>query len=262
MSDPKKDPMASASVNMGRSSTGGASRFRQGEKAKNPHGTFRRLMRFYLLEGKSLFVVAGLILVQTILGVAAPYYIGKSVDAMRSAAALSGVRALVLILLGVYIASWLIDLAQGLLMNTASQRIVSTMRRTLFDKFQTLPLTYHDSQAHGELMSRMTNDIDNISRIIASCTTQLVSASVTLLGSLVVMLWLNLWMTLAVLIIVPLVYLVTRIAGSHSRKLFGAQQRELGALNSIVEETVSGHRMVKAFHLPRLLLVRVWETPK
>ncbi|MBR1780658.1 MAG: ABC transporter ATP-binding protein, partial [Oscillospiraceae bacterium] len=234
-------------VSTGKSSAGGIGRFTQGQKAKDPRGTFRRLLRFYLEQGRAIFAVAALLLVQTILGVTAPWLIGKTVDEMRGGVRFDAVHTLVLVLLAVYGTSWLIDLIQGMLMNAASQRIVYTMRRALFDKFQTLPLAYHDSQPHGELMSRMTNDIDNISRVIATCTTSLVSAGVTLLGSLVIMLYLSRWMTLAVLIIVPLVWLVTRIAGTHCRRLFGAQQAELGRLNGITEETISGQKIVKAF---------------
>lgn len=248
MAERSSGTVAVPSVNTGKTSTGGVGRFAQGKKAKDPRGTFRRLLRFYLSEGRAVFLVAGLLLVQTILGVAAPYLVGKAVDAMGGTVDFGRVRFLVLVLLGAYGISWLIDLTQGLLMTSASQHIVSTMRRALFDKFQTLPLAYHDSQSHGELMSRMTNDIDNISQIIAACTTSLVSAGITLLGSLAVMLYLSRWMTLAVLIIVPLVYAATKVAGGHSRRMFGAQQRELGSLNGIVEETISGQKIVKAFN--------------
>lgn len=238
---------ANVLVNAGKSSSGGVGRFAQGQRAQDPRGTFRRLMSFYLAEGRAVFAVAALLLVQTLLGVSAPWLIGKTVDRLGSASALGVVRSMVLALLAVYAASWLLDLLQGLMMNAASQRIVRAMRRTLFDKFQTLPLAYHDGQTHGELMSRMTNDIDNISRVIAACTTSLVSAGVTLLGSLAVMLALSRWMTLAVLIIVPLVFLVTKIAGGHCRRLFGEQQAELGRLNGITEETIAGQKIVKAF---------------
>ena len=226
-----------------------ANRFMPKEKAKDARGTFRRLMRFYLAEGRVLFFVAGLLIIQTALGVAAPFLVGRAVDAMTGSVDFDLVLIIVIVLAGAYLISWLIDISQGVIMNKTSQRIVRTLRRSLFDKLQTLPLTYHDAHTHGELMSRLTNDVDNISQTIAQSTTQLISAAITLVGSLTLMLILNVWMTLATLIIIPLVVLLTKIAAGRSRKMFSIQQKELGILNGIVEETISGQRMVKAFNM-------------
>ncbi|MCL2228129.1 MAG: ABC transporter ATP-binding protein/permease [Oscillospiraceae bacterium] len=228
---------------------GGANRFMPTEKAKDRRGTFRKLLRYYLKEGRVLFLVSGLLIVQTGLSVAAPYLIGRSVDAMSGQAALDAVRFFVLVLIGAYIVGWLIDVTQGVLMNSASQRIVRSLRKSLFDKLQTLPLTYHDARSHGELMSRLTNDVDNISQTIAQSTTQLVSAAITIFGSMTVMLILSPIMTLAVLVTVPLVSLLTFVVATKSRKLFVAQQRELGKLNGIIEETITGQKIVKAFNM-------------
>jgi len=230
---------------------GGANRFAPREKAKDTRGTFRKLMRFYLKEGRVLFLVAGLLIIQTALGVLAPFLIGRAIDAMSGSPGIELVRIFVLALIAAYTASWLIDVTQGVVMNAASQRIVRALRKSLFDKLQTLPLSYHDAHTHGEIMSRLTNDVDNISQTIAQSTTQLVSAGITFFGSLTVMLILNVWMTLAALITVPLVFIVTKIVAKRSRKMFTVQQRELGNLNGIVEETIAGQRMVKAFNMER-----------
>ena len=228
---------------------GPANRFMPKEKAKDSRGTFRALMRFYLKEGRVLFAVAGLLMVQTALGVAAPYFLGRAVDAMAGAVQFDLVSVFVLALIIAYTASWLIDIIQGVTMNSASQRIVRSLRKALFDKLQTLPLSYHDAHTHGEMMSRLTNDVDNISQTIAQSTTQLVSAAIMLVGSLAMMLALDFRMTLVALITVPLVLLVTRLIAGRSRRMFTTQQNELGQLNGLIEETIAGQRMVKAFNM-------------
>jgi len=224
-------------------------RFMPKEKPKDSRGTFRKLMGFYLMEGRALFIVAGLLTVQTALSVTAPFLVGKAVDAMAAAVDFDRVRAFVVALLAAYTASWLLDVMQGVLMTATSQRIVRSLRSSLFDKLQTLPLTYHDAHTHGELMSRLTNDVDNISQTIAQTTTQLVNTAITLVGSFTMMLILNAWMALAALVTVPLVVLATKSIAGRSRRMFTIQQRELGNLNGIVEETIAGQRMVKAFNM-------------
>ena len=228
---------------------GGANRFMPKEKAKDARGTFRRLMKYYLTEGRSLFLVAGLLTAQTAIGVAVPYLVGLAVDAMTHSVDFGRVRVFVLVLAAAFTVSWLLDVTQGIIMTATSQRIVRALRKSLFDKLQTLPLSYHDAHTHGELMSRLTNDVDNISQTIAQSTTQLVSAGITIAGSLVMMLILNIWMALAALITVPLVFLATKLIAGRSRMMFTEQQRELGHLNGIVEETIAGQRMVKAFNM-------------
>ena len=228
---------------------GGANRFTPKEKAKDAGGTFRRLMRYYLKEGRSLFIVAAVLTVQTAIGVAVPYLVGRAVDAMTDSVDFNLVLVFVPVLAVAYIMNWLLDLIQGVIMTMTSQRIVRALRKSLFDKFQTLPLSYHDAHTHGELMSRLTNDVDNISQTIAQSTTQLVSAGITILGSLIMMLILNAWMALAALITVPLVLLATKMIAGRSRRMFLIQQQELGKLNGIVEETIAGQRIVKAFNM-------------
>ena len=232
----------------------GANRFTPKEKAKDSRGTFRRLMGYYLKEGRALFVVAGLLTVQTALGVTAPFLVGRAVDAMSFSVDFDRVMIFVLALTAAYILSWILDTTQGVIMTVASQRIVRALRKSLFDKLQTLPLAYHDAHTHGELMSRITNDVDNISQTIAQSTTQLVSAGITILGSLTMMLILSAWMALAALITVPLVVLATKMIAGRSRKMFLIQQDELGKLNGIVEETIAGQRMVKAFNMESVVV--------
>ena len=228
---------------------GGMERFAPKEKARDAKGTFRKLLKFYVKEGKSLFLVSGLLLINAALGVFGPYLVGKSVGAMADGVDLPLVYQYGAALLAIFIAVWALNIAQGLIMNAASQRIVRTLRGSLFDKLQRLPLMYHDAHSHGELMSRLTNDIDNISGTIAQSTTELISAAVTVLGTVAMMLLLSPLLTLVSMVTVPLVILLTKLIARRSKEMFIGQQRELGRLNGLIEESIAGRKMVQAFHM-------------
>ncbi|MCL2160148.1 MAG: ABC transporter ATP-binding protein/permease [Oscillospiraceae bacterium] len=237
---------------------GPADRFSPGEKAKDMRGTLSKLLGFYFKEGRLLFFAAVLILCETALGVLGPYFIGRGIDSLggldsQGELALGGARGFAVVLFFVYVGCWILNTAQGVLMNFVSQQIVKNLRKSLFDKLQKLPLAYHDAHSHGELMSRLTNDIDNISVTIAQSTTQLLSAAVTILGSLVMMISLSAYLTLASLGTVPLVFLLTKFVSGKSRKLFAGQQKKLGALNGMIEESVGGQRIIKAFGMERTM---------
>ena len=232
----------------------GGMRFAETEKAHDAKGAFRKLLRFYFQEARPLFAVLALLVADTAVTVSAPYIIGKGIDALDRGAEFNLIYVCALSLAAAYLASWALTTAQGVIMNAASQRIVRTLRKALFDKLQRLPLTYHDIRPHGELMSRMTNDIDNISVTIAQSTTQLAGAVITVCGSLAMMLALSWQMTLAALGTVPLVFLLTKLVAKRSRRMFGGQFRALGELNGIVEEAVGGQRIIKAFHMEQKII--------
>jgi len=241
---------------------GPGARFAPGEKAKDAKKTFRKLLKFYFKEAKSLFVVLVLLLADTTIAVLGPYFIGKAIDALDNGVDFNLAYICAAILAGIYIGSWVLTTSHGVIMNAASQRIVRMLRKSLFDKFQQLPLTYHDTHTHGELMSRLTNDIDNISVTIAQSTTQLVSAAITIFGTLIVMLYLNLYMTLVALITVPLVFLLTKFIAGRSRIMFKGQQKELGKLNGEIEEAIGGQKIIKAFNMEQKIINKFDETNK
>ena len=230
---------------------GGQARFAPKEKAKDAKGTFIKLLRFYLKEAKSIFLVSGLLFIAAVINVFVPYIIGKCVDELTVTGAieLAPIYRYGAVLLVFYFTVLAINISQGLIMNVASQRIVQTLRRTLFGKMEKLPLMYHDMHTHGELMSRLTNDIDNISTTIAQSTTELINAVITLIGSLTMMLVLSPLMTGFAMISAPLILLLTKLISKRSRKMFIGQQAELGRLNGLIEESISGYKMVHAFNM-------------
>lgn len=218
-------------------------------KPKNFSGTLKRLWLAFGKEKKLLSIVFAIVFVDALLMLSAPYLIGKSIDAMTGGEeALSFLSILILALLGSYIFDGALTFLQSWLMAGISQRIVTNLRQALFDKLQKLPIAYFDSRTHGELMSRLTNDIDNVSSSISQSTTQLMSGGIVILGSLVMMLVLSPILTLACLITVPLVFLLTRTIAKRTSVLFKNQQMELGKLNGHIEETISGIQVVQAFN--------------
>ncbi len=160
-------------------------------------------------------------------------------------------KLLALALVIVYVADGLLTFLQGWLMAGISQRIVTALRGMLFGKLQKLPLGYFDARPHGEVMSRLSNDIDNVSTTVSQSTLQLMSGSIAIVGSLVMMLVLSPILTLASLITVPLVYLLARTITKRTKVLFKEQQAQLGKLNGHAEETITGIQVVKAFNYER-----------
>ena len=136
---------------------------------------------------------------------------------------------------------------QTYLMAGVAQRAVRDLRNDLFAKLQTLSLRFFDQRAHGELMSRLTNDVENISNVLTTSATQLLSSVLGLVGVVVMMFALNVPLALVSLVVMPLTYVLTRFVARRTRQGFREQQQTLGALNGIIEETITGQRVVKAY---------------
>ncbi|HTP58356.1 MAG TPA: ABC transporter ATP-binding protein, partial [Spirochaetia bacterium] len=214
-------------------------------------------------ERGRLALVFAFILLDSTFSMAGPYLIGRGVDALAAlaaspaspAAAVFGitvlpVRALALAafaLLGAYLGGALLQTTEGWLMAGISQRMVRNIREGLFDKMQRLPLSFYDTRPHGDLMSRLTNDVDAVSVTVSQSAVQLMSGVVVVAGTLVIMLMLSPVMAVVSLLPVPLVFLLTSTISRRTRILFKEQQDALGLLNGHVEETVSGIQAVKAF---------------
>ncbi|HSU79013.1 MAG TPA: ABC transporter ATP-binding protein, partial [Candidatus Angelobacter sp.] len=237
---------------MGRPGGGGAARFRGPVvKPKNLKGTLKRLWAYFGRERNLLTTIFLFILIDSVVTLSAPYLIGRAVDAMSlkgSKVNFSLLLIMVFILVGAYVADAILTFLQGWLMAGVSQRIVKSLRSHLFHKLQKLPVAFFDTRTHGELMSRLSNDIDNVSNTISQSTTQLMSGAIILLGSLIMMILLSPILTIASLVTIPLVFLLTRTIARRTSVLFKNNQVELGRLNGHIEETISGLQVVKAFN--------------
>ena len=220
-------------------------------KPKNFKGTMKRLWHYFGKERNLLLITFVFIIIDAIITLLVPYIIGKSIDAMSSSKHVvnfSILTYMIFALFGAYFIDAILNFLQGWLMAGISQRIVKGLRKTLFSKLQKLPISFFDTHPHGEVMSRLTNDIENVSSTISQSTTQLMSGAITIIGSLIMMLVLSPILTLASIITAPLVYLLTKIIAKKTRVLFKEQQVQLGRLNGYIEETISGIEIVKAFN--------------
>jgi ATP-binding cassette subfamily B protein len=220
-------------------------------KPKNWKDTLRKLWSFIGREKGLLAFIFVMIIADSVITLAGPYLIGRSIDAMAGGAGQVDFGSLGLALaalIAAYATDGALTFAQGWLMAGVSQRIVRNLRRALFAKVQKLPLRYFDSRSQGDLMSRLTNDIDNVNTTVAQAVAQIMTGSISILGSLAMMIYLSPLLTLAALITVPAVFLLTRTIARKTGPLFKEQQARLGALNAHVEETISGIHIVKAFN--------------
>ncbi|WHY00664.1 ABC transporter ATP-binding protein [Neobacillus sp. DY30] len=219
-------------------------------KPKNFRETIRRLWHYFGNERKMLSIVFSFILLSSALSLLSPFLIGKAVDAisLETQVDFNFLEIMVLILIAAFILDAVLTFLQGWIMAGVSQRIVKRLRNALFKKLQKLPVAFFDKRTHGELMSRLSNDIDNVSSTISQSTTQLMSGVIVIGGSFIMMLILSPILTVASLVTVPLVFLLTKTIAKRTSVLFKDQQIQLGKLNGQIEETISGIEVVKAFN--------------
>ncbi len=213
-------------------------------KPKNMKGTLGRLLRLTKGQRNGLGWILLLSAFASGASILSPYVTGKAVSAIGSGDAVIWVLCC---LTGLYLSDWLGRFLQAFFMASMGQRVIHHIRRTLFAHIRTLPLAFFDQHQHGELMSRLTNDVDNISTTISNSLTLLLTYIFTVVGIFIMMLYLSPFLTIVSLVGVVLIFLLTKTVTKHTRKLFSAQQKKLGALNGQVEESVSGMAVVKAF---------------
>lgn len=221
------------------------------EKPKNIKYTLNRLWGFFKAEKFKLFIIFLLILISGVLNLSVPFLIGKAIDAIFPgvhSVKFDKLNTIAMVLLFIYILNSILTFLQEYMVAGISQRIVYDIRESLFNKLQTLPIIFFDTTTHGELMSRLTNDIDDISTTISQSIIQLMSSIVNIVGSLAMMLYLSKLMTIASLVTVPMVYFLTKTVANKTKILFKEQQQALGMLNGHIEETIGGINVVKAFN--------------
>ncbi|WP_321002932.1 ABC transporter ATP-binding protein [Eisenbergiella porci] len=213
-------------------------------KPKDMKGTLRRLWELTQGQRKGLGWLLALSAASSASTILSPLLIGTAVTSIDTG---NPALRLLILLAALYLTDWLVRFLQQFFMAAIGQRIILHIRSTLFEKMKALPLSFFDSRQHGELMSRLTNDVDNISTTISDSLTQLMTYGFTIIGILCIMLWLSPLLTCIAFLSVWLIFLLTRTITKHTRRLFASQQQILGKLNGQVEESISGLNMVKAF---------------
>ena len=220
-------------------------------KPKNFRETVGRLWRYFKEERKGLFTVFILILGSSGVGLLIPFLMGQAIDMMnveKMAVDFKSLSFLISLLLGVYILDILITFFQEWIMAGISEKVVFRLRDALFSKLQKLPIAFFDRHTHGEIMSRLSNDVENVSMTISQSTVQLMASVVNIIGALVMMLVLSPLLTLASMITIPMVLFMTKKIAQKTKVLFKEQQVLLGQLNGHIEESISGIQVVQAFN--------------
>ena len=217
------------------------------EKAKDARGTLIRLLSYLGEYRMTLILVSALTVGSTLLSLAGPYLQGVAIDQFINTGDKVGLVRIITILAGTYVVGTLASMGAGWVMASISQKSLMKMRKELFEHMQTLSLSYFDKKPAGDLMSRLTNDVDAIAAALAQNVTQLIRNAITLVGILVMMFSLNVWLALASLIVFPIMIALTALVGGKTRDKFRALQKSIGLLNSTMQETLSGQRVVIAF---------------
>jgi len=219
----------------------------QVQKAKDTRGTMRRLWDYLRQQKRGLLEVMVLVVMTTGFALLGPFLMGKAIDEYMLAGDLPGLAKIVLLMVGVYVIMAFTTWLQIYVMAGVAQRSVRNIRNDLFAKLQTLSLRFFDQRPHGELMSRLTNDIENISNVLTEGAIQFISGILTVIGVAAMMLAINVPLAIVSLVTIPLMMFLTKWISTHTRKGFRRQQQTLGTLNGIIEETVTGARVVKAY---------------
>lgn len=222
------------------------------EKPRNTKGTLLRLVRYISSSRHLLFLLLGTMLFITLLHLVAPLLQGKAIDQFILSAThphvdFSAVWKILILLGATYLLSSLCTYIQGVVSAKLSQTTVRNLRRDLFRKMTYLSIRYMDTHRHGDLMSRMTNDVENVSNAVSQSIGSLISGVLTIVGTLVIMLWYSPLLTLVSLFTVACSILITGRMTKYMRRYYRKQQEFLGELNGHVEEMVTGYRTVVAF---------------
>ena len=217
------------------------------EKAHEPHKALTRLLPYLGSYRVGLIAILSFVVASTILGLLGPYLMGIAIDKFIATKNAAGLVTIAGWMLSVFLAGNICDIVAGWLMAWISQSALCNLRHDLFEHLQTLSLSFFDTHPTGELMSRLTNDIDAINQAVSQNAVALFASVLSLLGILIAMFVLNFWLALASVIVVPIMLWFTNFIARYTRKGFRELQRRLGILNGVMEEAISGQRVVKAF---------------
>ncbi len=227
---------------------GGPGRGMPGGKPKNMKKTLGRLFSYISHNKLQLGIVVLCIIAGTIANLAGSYMLRPIINGLTSesgsvSSLLQGIIAMICIYLVAVIAQYL----QQRIMIGVSQNAIQKLRNDLFQKIQKLPVRYYDTNNHGDVMSRFTNDVDAVGEMLNNTVVQLISGSISIVGTFALMVYTNVWLTVITIVMIPVMLKAVQAVGGRSRKYYRAQQAAIGTLNGYIEETVTGQKVVKVF---------------
>ncbi|MCS0542635.1 ABC transporter ATP-binding protein, partial [Aeromonas veronii] len=210
------------------------------QQAKDKIGTVKRIWSYLAVNHKLLLAVLAMVIASSGLGLLGPYLLGRGIDEYIVTKDNYGILILLLSLGIVYILHSISLWYQNYWMVGIAQNTVFSMRTELFEQLHRLPIHFFDKRQHGELMSRITNDIENVSSTLNTSVIQIFSSLLTLVGTVAIMVWLSPLLTLITMMIIPIMFIGIKWITKRTGKLFKEQQRYFGELNGYFEETISG----------------------
>lgn len=233
---------------------GGPGGMMPGEKAKDFKGTMKTLLSYLKPYRIAVAVVFIFAIASTIFNIISPTILGDATDEVvkglmsKTGIDFGALLQILIFLIILYGLSFAFSTIQGYIMAGVSQKIIYSLRRAMSEKMDRLPLKYFDSKTHGEIQSRVVNDIETVNQTLSQSLTQVITSITTIIGILVMMIRINLLMTITALVVLPLSMLIIRLIISKTQVHFKNQQKYLGEVNSHVEEMYTGHTIVKAFN--------------
>ncbi len=244
--------------NMGRRGPGGHGGMMPGEKAKEFKGTTRKILSYIGRYKIAIVLVMISAVAGTVFNIVGPKVLSKATTEIFNGlvSKVSGgagidfhkIGVILLILLGLYCVSALFSFIQGYIMSGISQKLSFRMRKEISEKINRMPLAYFESKTVGEVLSRITNDVDTFGMSLNQSITTLITSVTTLIGVFIMMMTISPLMTLIALVILPISAFLISAVVKHSQKYFKAQQEYLGDINGTIEESYSGHTIIKAFN--------------
>ncbi|TEU09402.1 MAG: ABC transporter ATP-binding protein [Anaerolineales bacterium] len=217
------------------------------EKARDPRGALKRLAAYLRRYAVHLVGVVGLVAVASLLDILAPYLLGLAIDRFIASGDAAGLLRISLVMFGTYVTARVAQFGQQYVMVGITQRVLRALRGDLFDHLQTLSLSFFDQHTSGELMSRLTNDVDAIQAGLSHTITETISALLSVAGIVIAMFLLNFWLALGGLVVVLVMLWLTTAVARRTRRGFREVQAGLGQMNTVMEENISGARVVEAF---------------
>ena len=218
------------------------------QRPKDMRGTFKKLMGYVGKYKGSLVLVAVCLIVSSAGSVATSYMLKPLLNNYILPGDFPGLFRMLLLMGGLFVLSSLCSYAYARIMVHVAQQTVATLRQDLFDRLQELPISYYDRHQSGDLMSRFTNDIDTVSEMLNSSFASIISNVLTFVGTVVMMIVLNPWLTLITFLFLGLMGVVVKTIGGRSRTNFQRQQAALGAMNGYIEEMIEGQKVIKVFN--------------
>lgn len=228
-----------------------------GEKAKDFKGTLKKLLKYASVYRAALIIVIAFAMGSTVFSIAGPKVLSQATTEiftglMSKIGGTGGIDFtkigyILLSVLGLYLISSAFSFVQGWLMSGITQKLSFRMRKEISEKISRMPMSYFESKTVGEVLSRITNDVDTLGQSLNQSVTQLITSVTTVIGIIIIMLTISPLITLIAVLVIPLSAIFMGIVIKISQKYFKAQQKYLGKINGQVEEIYSGHRVVKAF---------------